>query len=153
MRPVKHGAARKETLPLYRVWNSMKARCTVETCDMYHNYGGRGIGICVEWAEDPAAFVCWALAAGYRSGLSIDRIDNDADYSPDNCRWVSQTEQCRNKRNNRFVAYKGENYTNADLARLAGLHPSVLHCRIHRYGWSVERAVTAPLVWTKARAA
>lgn len=83
---------------LYSIWKGMKYRCYYETSDSYKNYGGRGIKICDEWRTDFSAFRDWAMSHGYTDNLSIDRIDNDGDYEPNNCRWVTMKEQARNKR-------------------------------------------------------
>ena len=83
---------------LYYTWGSMNARCTRMTHPKYKHYGARGITVCNEWSNDFRAFCEWSLAHGYRQGLSIDRIDNDSGYSPDNCRWTTYSVQNRNKR-------------------------------------------------------
>lgn len=86
--------------PLYWVWVSMRQRCRNSKCPEYVNYGGRGISICKEW-DDFDAFENWAASSGYARGLSIDRIDNDGDYTPDNCRWADNYTQAANKRSGR----------------------------------------------------
>lgn len=92
---------------LYQLWASMKDRCKNPNARGYRHYGGRGITYCDEW-EDYIPFRDWALANGYEQGLSIDRIDNDGNYEPSNCRWVTQKEQTLNTRRNRHINYKGE---------------------------------------------
>ena len=83
---------------LYYIWDSMKARCYNPQRRDFKNYGGRGITVCTEWLNDFAAFRDWALSHGYADNLTIDRIDNDGDYTPENCRWVTITEQNQHKR-------------------------------------------------------
>ncbi len=92
---VTHGDARTK---LYMVWCAMKARCYRTNDKSYKNYGGRGITVCTEWREDYSAFKKWAVDSGYDERLSIDRIDNDGDYEPSNCRWATPKTQARNKR-------------------------------------------------------
>lgn len=90
----KHGEARTK---LYFVWAQMKGRCLNPKNPEYKNYGARGIKVCDEWL-DSSAFLSWAHSSGYADGLTIDRIDNDSGYTPDNCRWTNMHTQCMNKR-------------------------------------------------------
>lgn len=90
--------------PLYKVWWGMKERCQNKNHKAYHRYGGRGITICKEWLDDYKTFEKWALNAGYEKGLTVERIDNDKGYSPDNCKMATRKEQSRNMRRNRRVA-------------------------------------------------
>lgn len=88
---------------LYVIWSGMKQRCTNPKTPMFYLYGERGITICEEWLHDFKAFYDWAMANGYRGDLSIDRIDNDKGYSPDNCRWATPKEQAINRRTTKHV--------------------------------------------------
>lgn len=99
---VKHGLCDH---PLYSVWMSMKARCRNPRNPSYVNYGARGIRVCDEWDEDFAAFFGWANNCGWTRGLHLDRIDTNGHYSPQNCRFVTQAENNRNRRNT--AAYTG----------------------------------------------
>ena len=83
---------------LYRAWHNMRMRCYYPNCEGYKWYGGRGITVCKEWNEDFGPFRDWALSHGYTDELTLDRIDNDGNYEPSNCRWVSMKEQCANRR-------------------------------------------------------
>lgn len=91
---------------LYKSWNTMLYRCENKKSPHYKYYGGRGISVCKEW-HDSAVFEKWALSNGYSDDLTIDRIDVNGNYCPENCRWISQKEQCKNKRNNRFITIDG----------------------------------------------
>src|SRR4029077_5417475 len=87
---------------LYKIWGGIKQRCTNPEVAFFHRYGGRGVTLCAEW-HDFVPFRDWAISQGYADHLSIDRINNDGNYQPDNCRWVSQAAQMRNTSQNRAV--------------------------------------------------
>lgn len=88
---------------LYNIWRGMKYRCYNSLHPKYKYYGGRGIIVYDEWMHSPQAFIDWSMNTGYNSTLEIDRIDNDGNYEPSNCRWVTHKENCNNKRNNKHV--------------------------------------------------
>ncbi len=123
-----HGCSKTR---LYYIWKGMRQRCYNHNNPDYKNYGGRGIKICDEWLDDFQAFRDWATENGYREGLSIDRIDNDRNYEPDNCRWISIKQQQRNKRNNLIVEYNGEEMCLSDVANTLGISKSTLLFRYH----------------------
>lgn len=126
---------------LYTIYRSMVSRCTYIKNQHYDRYGGRGIKVCDEWRNNPSAFFQWAVANGYSDELSIDRIDNDGDYAPDNCRWITQKEQVNNKSSNLYLEYNGKTKTLSQWAEFTGLRSSTIRQRLIR-GWSVERALT-----------
>lgn len=95
----KHGLKKH---PLCDVWFNIKARCYDPKNIGYHNYGGRGITVCEEWMNNMESFVKWGMANGYQKGLDIDRRDNNGNYEPGNCRFVTRKVNCNNKRNNRL---------------------------------------------------
>jgi len=98
--------------PIYNAWCSMLDRCKNQNHSSYHRYGGRGIKVCQEW-EDVKVFVNWAEANGYEKGLEIDRIDNDGDYCPENCRFVTRQQNCLNKsvpQSNNGSGYSGVSF-------------------------------------------
>ena len=114
---IKHGDTKaNRRTRLYRIWSGMKSRCYNERCFEYSRYGGRGIKICSEWLNDYENFKNWANANGYSDDLSIDRIDGNKGYSPENCRWATRKEQQNNLSTNRIVQYNGERYTVAQLS-------------------------------------
>lgn len=125
---------------LFTIWTGIKQRCTNPHAKDYPSYGGRGITVCPEW-ENFEAFRDWALANGYRDDLTIDRIDNGGDYSPQNCRWITSAAQQNNTRQNRIYTYKGETKTIAEWAREAGMSYGLLYNRLYK-GWTIERALT-----------
>lgn len=130
--------------PLYRVWSNMRQRCNNPNNPEYHLYGERGITICAEWDNDYETFETWALENGYQIGLSIDRIDNDAEYSPTNCRWTDAKTQSNNQRKTILLTYNGKTQPLSYWADEFGISRNVLKCRI-RAGWPVERALTEPI--------
>ena len=93
-----HSKHNMSSSKLYKVWGGMKTRCYNKNFIYYCNYGGRGIKVCDEWKNDFSKFYKWAINNGYKEGLTIDRINNDGNYEPNNCRWVTRAEQNRNKR-------------------------------------------------------
>ena len=123
---------------LYWVYYAMLQRCYHKSCSRYFRYGGRGIVVCDEWRNDNTAFYRWALANGYREGLTLDRIDNDGDYTPDNCRWVSVKTQNSNTSKCVYITYKGETHTMREWANITGINYSCLRNR-HQRGESIER--------------
>lgn len=130
---------------LGRIWRAMKTRCYNPNFSEYEIYGGRGIEICDEWLNDPCEFFNWALRSGYSDDLSIDRIDTNKGYSPDNCRWVTSSTQNNNKRSNINITYDGETHTMAEWACIKGIQYQTLKDRIGRYGWSIDEALSRPV--------
>lgn len=135
-----HGLARIHRL--YSTWKNMRTRCLNPTCPGFKNYGGRGITICERW-NDFSLFVedMWPT---WKEGLSLNRIDNDGPYCPDNCEWATYQEQANNKRRNHWIVANGKNQTIAQWAREIGCFTQVISKRIER-GWSGERSVTEPI--------
>jgi hypothetical protein len=130
-RNYKHGGGRSR---IYRIWSNMHRRCECEESINFANYGGRGIRVCVAWG-DFSAFKDWALTNGYEGGLTLDRIDNDGDYSPDNCRWATRAAQARNTR--RTIVADGKCLS--DYCAENKLNYARVYSRL-RKGWSLEEA-------------
>lgn len=126
---------------IYNIWSGMKRRCTNTNDARYKDYGGRGITICKEWRDDFEEFYDWAMANGYGEELTIDRINNDGNYEPSNCRWVTRKEQNANQRSNRWITYNGETKTITEWARTLNINHSALTRRLQR-GWSIEKTLT-----------
>lgn len=128
--------------PIYTAWAGMKDRCYRKKCAGYKNYGGRGISVCEKWRNDFVAFKEWAIAAGHRQGLSIDRIFNDGDYSPENCRWADRKTQNRNSRHCNMIAIDGETRPLAAWLEdtRCKIKENTFYLRIKR-GWSQRDAL------------
>lgn len=128
---------------IYNIWHGMIERCYNVNSASYHNYGKRGITICVDWKKSFSAFYKWAINNGYNDKLTIDRINTNGNYKPNNCRWVSVKEQANNKRTNIVVNYNGENKTLKQWSEDLGISYSCLRHRLYR-GWSEEQALSIP---------
>jgi len=140
-----HGGASR---PEYKIWGGIKKRCLNPASPAYKNYGGRGIKICDRWLHDFAAFLA-DMGPRPSPSHSIDRIDNNGDYCPENCRWATDGEQSRNTRVNRIVEFGGKSMPACDWDKELGFTPGTVKNRLHR-GWTVERILTTPLrQWPK----
>lgn len=131
----KHG---KCDTNLYKTWSSIKARCLCKTHRAFKNYGGRGITLCIEWANDFLVFEKWALANGYKKGLTIDRIDNNGNYEPSNCRWTTRTVQQNNRRTNRFIEYNGKKRTLSQWSKILNIPETTLFGRL-KNNWPLDK--------------
>ena len=140
---VKHGRSTPHWMTktaAYTSWRGMKARCTNSGHDRYRYYGGRGIGVCDRWIN----FSAFLKDMGERPhASSLDRIDNDGDYCPENCRWATKAEQVRNCRSNRLISFRGRTLTLAQWAEETGMHRETISGRLDD-GWSPARALTEP---------
>lgn len=155
------GCKRKETLRqlrtkhgesdtrLYKVWLDMKRRCYNAKDVDYKNYGGRGITVCDEWKDSFVNFSQWAYENGYdkdapKGQCTIDRIDVNGCYEPENCRWVNIHIQSNNKRNNRILTYNGESHTLSEWCEIVNIPYNCLQLRLNKLHWSVEKTLTTP---------
>lgn len=127
--------------PLHRTWVSMRMRCR-DTKEK--NYGGRGISVCSEW-ETYTVFRDWALSHGYKEGLSIERIDVNGNYCPENCTWITMKEQAANRRNNVYYEINGEVHTLTEWCRLYNVPYDAIHGRVRNLGWDIMEALTTPV--------
>lgn len=119
------------TKPWYPSWHSMMDRCENPNVQNYGLYGGRGIRVCDEW-HDIQEFEKWAEQTGYEPGLTLDRIDVNGDYCPNNCRWATRKEQANNRRNTIYITFLGETHTLSEWAEILGVNRSTLNNRYHR---------------------
>lgn len=126
-------------LRLHRIWSSMKQRCTNPKTKDYRYYGERGIRVCEEW-EDFEAFYYWAIANGYKDGLTIERRDNDGNYCPENCEWIEKAAQQRNTRKTKRYMIYGKPFTLAELCRIYGQPRSTVESRMKK-GIPLDRAL------------
>lgn len=125
-----------------KYWH-MKDRCYNPRNKSYTSYGGRGISICDEWLSDYMAFESWALSHGWVEGLAIDRIDNNGNYSPGNCRFVTAAENNQNRRTTKFYTINGETKNLQQWCDFYGVSRSMVNRRL-MMGWDIEKALTTP---------
>lgn len=137
----KYGLCRTK---LYSVYYKMIQRCYRENDWAYEWYGARGISVCDYWQEDFKHFYDWAQENGYKEGLTLDRIDVNGDYSPDNCRWVTQKEQCRNTRANAFYTINGVTKNLSAWCEESPIKYETVRYRLKK-GWGIERALSEPV--------
>ena len=133
----KHGM---EKTRLYRIWCNMKSRCYAKCNKTNSAYGAKGITVCDEWKNSFITFKNWAINNGYTDDLSIDRINNDGNYEPSNCRWVGRHTQLRNTSRNVYVSFKGVDMVATDVAKDVGINKRTLFKRLQN-GMEIEQAV------------
>ena len=137
---VLHSRPNTALLPEYKIWSSMRSRCNCETDTNFKNYGARGIKVCEQWDS----FQKFYADMGPRPpGLSIERVDNNGDYTPKNCEWATKGAQARNKRNSRLYTLEGVTKTQTEWANLIGVTPANLAYRL-KAGWTLKEACTIP---------
>lgn len=127
---------------LKTIWDNMRQRCS-DKRNKY--YGGKGISVCREWADNFELFEQWALENGYNDNLTIDRIDSNCDYSPENCRWVSIKEQNNNTSRNRLICIDGEIKTLAQWCEKYNMPTYIVDNRVNKYMWNEETAIKTPV--------
>lgn len=131
--------------PLYRAWRNMKRRCYNKSYISYEHYGGRGIAVCDEWLNNFETFRDWSISHNYSVGLTLDRIDVNKNYSPDNCRWVTWKVQNNNTRFNHLITFNGATKTLTEWCEVLNLPRDPIYTRLNKLGWSVEQALTTPI--------
>lgn len=137
---IKHGLSKTR---LHRIWHSMYCRCYYPSTNQYKNYGGKGIGVCEEWKHINGFinFYNWAMEHGYDDTLTLDRIDNNEDYCPDNCRWSTLETQNNHRTTSKYLTYNGVTKTQAQWCREFNINPTTFLDRLKR-GWTIEQALT-----------
>ena len=129
--------------PLFNVWTKMKQRCLNPNDKDWKNYGGRGVTVCDRWSESFEGFL-EDMGPTYEKGLTLDRVDNNGPYAPDNCRWATVKQQSSNKRTNVCIQTPLGQMTVSQAAEQYDLKVVTLHARIFRYKWDVLRALSEP---------
>jgi hypothetical protein len=141
----KHG---KKHTKEYTLWSNIKNRCYCKNNKKYDNYGGRGIVVCEEWKNNFENFYNWCKETGYDGRHSIDRIDNNGNYEPSNCRWADDYQQANNKRNNIFITLDDITHSLQEWCKIKGLKYGTIHSRIMR-GWS-DDTIFCPITRRRA---
>lgn len=126
---------------LYRIYYGIRRRCYNKHEEAYKNYGGRGIVMCDEWKNSVEKFYEWAIASGYKEGLSIDRIDNNGNYSPENCRWVDKKLQANNRRTNVVYSMNGKTMNLSQWCNEYNMKYFTVRARLNK-GWTFEDAIS-----------
>ena len=116
------------------IFNGIKDRCYNKNNKSYKWYGEKGIKICKEWIDNPKSFEIWALSNGYEDNLTIDRIDENKDYCPENCRWVTNSDNAKYKSTTSLIEVNGETHTGKDWAKILGFGPNLINNYIRKYG-------------------
>lgn len=135
---------RSENGRLYQIWLNMRYRCNAVTHKHYEDYGGRGITYCKEW-EEFEPFYEWAIHNGYEDNLTLDRINNDGNYEPSNCRWITIEEQQKNRRYNHDIWVDGIKTSLQDVCKMFGINYYTVLSRINTYGYSICEALITPV--------
>lgn len=138
---LKHGMSKTR---LYRIWESMITRCTNKANVSYKLYGAKGVTICDEWRKFQP-FAEWSLSHGYDDTLTIDRIDNSKGYEPSNCRWVDLSDQANNRSCTLYFEKDGQRKPLAKWCKELGVDYRLVYNRVHKMGWSFERAISEPV--------
>ncbi len=138
MGTIKHGLRNH---PLYKVWSNIKDRCYNVRQQNFHNYGGRDIRMCDEWKNDFKKFYKWCIINGWKPYLQIDRRENDGNYEPNNCRFVTCKINANNRRTSRYLTFEGQTHTISEWSDILNIPRGVLMTRLN-LGWNVEKTLS-----------
>ncbi|MFA4845082.1 MAG: hypothetical protein WC654_00800 [Patescibacteria group bacterium] len=138
-----HGYTRGGKTKEYMCWLNMKKRCLNPIATHYDRYGGRGIKVCEQWVKSFEDF--YKDMGPCPEKYTIERIDNDGNYEPGNCRWATRGDQVRNTRRNHWIEFNGRKMVLNDWAKELGIPRRIIGARLNRYGWTIERALTQPV--------
>ena len=141
-RHIKHGLSHSR---IYQIYKAMIQRCYNSNSEHYDDYAGRGIVICDEWRHDFLSFRDWAVASGYQDDLTIDRIDVNGNYDPENCRWADRKTQTVNRRGTVRIEYNNQIHTIEEWSQITGIAAGTLRTRLYTRKWSVEKSLTTPI--------
>lgn len=145
----KHNTHHLSQTKIYHIWHAMINRCYYKKGKAYKNYGGRGIKVCEDWKKSFDSFYAWSIDNGYQEGLSIERINNNDDYKPTNCKWIKRSEQAQNRRRNYSVTINGVTKNLTEWCIEYGVDYGLVHNRCHKLHWDFEKALTTPCDITK----
>lgn len=143
---ITHGESKTR---LYMIWRRMVERCNpnIHYAKFSYRYAGRGIRVCDEW-QDYVTFAAWAKANGYDDTKSIERIDNDGNYCPENCKWIERGKQARNRGTTFWVEYQGRRMSLAEACEIAGMPYKQVFARL-KWNWPLEKALSIPINETR----
>lgn len=139
-----HCESGKNKTDIYKLYHGMRTRVISRKPCTAKYYLDKNISVCKEWRKDYLKFKQWCLDNGYKKGLLIDRINNDRNYSPKNCRFVTPKQSARNTSANRYLQYKGKSKTIAEWIEISNINGNTFRARL-RYGWSIEKILTTPV--------
>lgn len=129
---------------IHRIWAAMISRCENQNNNRYYVYGSKGISVCQEWRNDFVQFYDWSMKNGYSDELSIDRIDVNGNYCPDNCRWATREVQMNNRSNNRNITYNGTTRTLKQWSEYFGFNYKYFHEVMSKNDWDIEKVLNIP---------
>lgn len=138
-----NGTHHKSKTRLFNIWQSMRQRCNDANCQNYKNYGAKGIRVCKEWQKKFESFENWSITNGYTDKLTIDRINPNGNYCPENCRWVDMKTQQQNRNNNHLITINEETKCLAEWCRIYHISPSGVWVRVQK-GMNIVEAIIIP---------